>query len=218
MPGLGKTQLALQFATLAFRNSQHPFVFWVSAASVEKLTLDFCKMADLLRLRGWDTVNLASKLTITRAWLEEPSDRKSWLIVFDNVKEETARMLRDDILPRGNCGGRVLMTTRTAGIADLLTASGVSFQLALQPPGTSDAVAMLLAGAKLGREDKEEATHADAGRLVQSFRNLPLAIDQAASYMRETGDNPQEILNKYQSDKELGVSEVNTEFPELAVD
>lgn len=67
MPGVGKTQLALKFATLAFPKGQYPYVFWVSAASVEKLTRDFIKLEDLVRLPGRCTVDQASKLTVVRA-------------------------------------------------------------------------------------------------------------------------------------------------------
>ena len=66
-------------------------------------------------------------------------------------------MLRD-MLPRRGSGDRPLITARTAAIVNTFTASGASSQLALQPPRTSDAVAMLSAGAKLKREDREEAT------------------------------------------------------------
>ena len=140
------------------------------------MTRDFSKLVDLVRIPGRHTLDQASKLSIARAWLEDSVAARSWLVVLDNVSEETAVMLRD-VLPRRGGGGRLLMTARTATIADMFTASGASSQLALQPPRTSDAVAMLSAGAKLRREDGEEATHADAARLVQSVGNLPLAID-----------------------------------------
>ncbi|KAK3166744.1 hypothetical protein OEA41_009869 [Lepraria neglecta] len=200
MPGIGKTQLALQFATLAFQRGQYPYVFWVSAVSVEKLTRDFSKLVDLVRLPGRHTLDQASKLTMARAWLEDSTAARSWLVVLDNVSEETAVILRD-ILPRGDCGGRLLITTRTARIADVFNASGALSQLALQPPGIGDAVAMLSAGVNLEREGKEEVSYTDAKRLVQLVGKLPLAIDQAASYMRETGSGLQEVLDIYKSDE-----------------
>lgn len=200
MPGVGKTQLALKFATVAFQRNQYDYVFWVSAVSVEKVTQDFSKLADLVRLAGRHKLDQASKLTAMRGWLEDPTAARSWLVVLDNVSEETAVMLRD-VLPRGNCGGRLLMTTRTATVADMFTASEASSQLALRPPGTGDAVAMLSAGTKVEREGGEESSHGDAERLVQSVGNLPLAIDQAASYMRVNGSSPQEALGVYNSDE-----------------
>ena len=84
--------------------------------SEEKLTRDFSKLAVLLRLPGRHTLDQASKLVMIRAWLEDPTVVRSWLLVLDNISEETASMLRG-VLSRRNPGGRLLMTTRTATIA-----------------------------------------------------------------------------------------------------
>ena len=104
------------------------------------------------------------------------------------------------------------MTTRTATTAEVLTASDASSQLALQPPGVGDAVAMLAAGVKLQRGDKVGTSYADAERLVQTVGNLLLAIDQAASYMRETGNSPQEVLGVYEGNEVLEVSKGDAEY------
>lgn len=210
MPGVGKTQLALKFATLAFQNGQYPYVFWLSAVSVEKLSQDISKAVDLLRLLGRHTLNQASKLTAARGWLEDSTIAKSWLVVLDNVSEETATTTLRDFLPQVNCKGRILMTTRVATITERYTASGGSSQLALQAPGIDDAVAMLSVIAKLEREGKEAANHTDAERLVRSVGSLPLAVDQAASYMRETGCSYQEVLDVYKGDEVLEVRKENS--------
>ena len=209
MPGVGKTQLALKFATVAFQRGQHAYIFWVSAVSLEKVAQDFSKLADLVRLAGRHTMDQASKLTAMRGWLEDPPVGRSWLLVLDNVSQETAGILRD-VLPRKEGEGRLLMTTRMATIADMFTASGVPSQLALQVPGVGDAVAMLSAGAGADGKGRTEGSHTDAERLVQTVGNLPLAIDQAASYMRETGSSPREMLDIYHSDDALEVSKRNS--------
>jgi len=172
---------------------------------VEKLTRDFSKLVDLLRLPGRYTLDQVSKLTVARAWLEDPTAARGWLVVLDNVTQETSVMLRD-ILPRRNSEGRLLFTTRTKKIADVFTGPGNLSQLALQPPGMGDAVAMLSAGAGIERESGGEASYADAEQVVRSVGNLPLAIDQAASYMRETGSSPQEVLNVYESEEVIEVN------------
>ena len=143
-------------------------------------------------------MNQASKLTAMRGWLEDPPAKRSWLLVLDNVSEETAGMLWD-VLPRKEGVGRLLLTTRTATIADIFTASGGPSQLALRAPEIDDAMAILLTGATI------EISHPDAQCLVKKVGNLPLAIDQAASYMRETGSSPWEMLEMYQGEE---VSEV----------
>ena len=209
MPGVGKTQLALQYATLASGRSQYTYTFWVSAGSVEKLARDFSKLADLLRLPGRYAFDQVTKLTVMRAWLEDPTARKRWLLILDNVTRETTRMILDDILPRRNSGGRLLFTTRTASIADSCTIPCKSFVLALQPPGTNDAVTMLAAGAEMGGESTAEASYADFERLVRSVGNLPLAIDQAASYIKGYGSSTKELLDLYQSEEIMEVMETH---------
>ena len=98
MPGVGKTQLALKFATRTFQIGQVRYVFWVSATSVEKVTQGFAKLVDCLRLPGRHALDLASKLTAMRVWLQDPGPSRDWLVVLDNVNGETAMMLRD-VLP-----------------------------------------------------------------------------------------------------------------------
>lgn len=213
MPGVGKTQLALKVATCASQRSQYTYIFWVSAASVEKLTRDFSKLVDLPRLPGRHTMDQVIKLTVARAWLEDPTAARSWLVILDNVTPETTAMLRD-MLPRRNSGGRLLFTTRTAKTAEVFTAPGESSQLALQPPGIGDAVAMLSAGAGIERESRREASYTDAEQVVRSVGNLPLAIDQAASYMRDTGSSPKELLDLYKSEEAV---EVRTDHESLGV-
>ena len=38
MPGLGKTQVALKYAELASKEKRCPYIFWISSASIDKLT------------------------------------------------------------------------------------------------------------------------------------------------------------------------------------
>ena len=194
MPGAGKTQLALQYATLAFERSEDRYTFWMSAGSVEILALDFSKSVDLLRLPERSTMDQVTKLTMARAWLENTTIEKRWLLVLDNVIQETRTMMFDRILPRRNGRGRLLFTTRTATIAESCIIQGKSLTIALQPPGIDDEVAMFAAGAEIDGENTRGASGADLERLVQSVGNLPLAIDQAASYMKDYGSSTVELL------------------------
>ena len=211
MPGVGKTQLALKFATCGSQRNQYTYIFWVSAASVEKLTRDFSKLVDLLYLPGRHGLDQATKLTMARAWLEDPSVARSWLLVLDNATQETTKTL-GDILPRRNSRGRLLFTTRTEKMAELITTLGEPSKVALQPLRMDDAVMMLSIGAKMDRESKEEAGRADMERLVRCVGNLPLAIDQAASYIRDTGSSPEEILSIYKSEEVMEVNGKTGEY------
>ena len=210
MPGLGKTQLALEFATRAYRESLYPYVFWVSAASTEKLAQEFSRLADLLCLPGRHGVGQNTKLTIVRAWLENRSAARSWLVIFDNVDQETVALLRD-VIPRAGCNGRLIMTTRTAATAELFAIAEETYQLALQPPGKDDAMQILSAGADVDQESWDQANFEAAQQLVKSVGFLPLAINQAASYVRDTGTHLDEVLGLYKSSEVSGVSTKNEE-------
>lgn len=65
---------------------------------------------------------------------------------------------------------------------------------------------MLAAGAELGRASTEKASYADLERLVRSVGNLPLAIDQAASYIKSYESSPKELLNLYESEEIVEVT------------
>ena len=172
---------------------------------MEKLARDFSKLVDLLRLSGRHASDQVTKLTLARAWLEDSTAGKKWLLVLDNVTRETTRMIIDEILPRRNSGRRLHFTTRTAITAELFAVDGKSFMLALQPPGIDDAVAMLAAGAGMEEESVGEASHADLERLVRLVGNLPLAIDQAASYIKGYESNTKELLDLYRSEEIMEV-------------
>lgn len=58
---------------------------------------------------------------------------------------------------------------------------------------------MLVAGAGIGGGSSEEASRADLERLIPSVGNLPLAVDQAASYMKGYGSSMKELLDLYES-------------------
>lgn len=193
--------MALRYAMLASERSQDMYIFWVSAGSVEKLARDFSKVVDLLPLSRQHDLDQVTKLTVARAWLEDSTTKKKWLLVLDNVTRETISMVLVDILPRRNSEGRLLFTTRTATIADSCTIPDQSLTIALQPPGIDDAIAILAAGAGKGGGSTEEASNADLESLVRAVGNLPLAIDQAASYIKGYASSTKELLDLYKSEE-----------------
>lgn len=154
---------------------------------------------------------------MVRTWLEDSNATSNWLIVLDNANEETFVMLRD-ILPRGDCQGTLLMTTRRADTADKFTAFKKSAQLSLQPLKIVDAVALLSASASSDEERKEYDSDANAERIARFVGKLPLALEQAGSFMKESGCSPQEVMNSYRSDEAEDVSTANYVCVESTVD
>ena len=72
--------------------------------------------------------------------------------------------------------------------------------LALQPPSIDDAVAILLEQSGNGRAGQRSASDAELESLVASVGNLPLAIDQAASYMKAYKSSVRDLLGIYKSE------------------
>jgi hypothetical protein len=65
MPGLGKTQVALKYAELASKEKRYPYIFWISAASIDKLIQGFSKLLDLVAFAGRATLGRVGTLRLS---------------------------------------------------------------------------------------------------------------------------------------------------------
>ena len=209
MPGLGKTQLALRYAKLVSDRQRFPLVFWISAATTEKLNQGFTNVLNLVGHVERNHPEQSARLTAARRWLEEykAADSKGWLLIFDNVNINTVSFLRDH-LPRSGYDGCILFTTRTDDTAKVLVSSAGEehHTLKLQAPRSEDAACILLGyvglnAATIHSDDLNKATE-----LVNSIGRLPLAVDQVASFMKQSHKTIDDILELYRSDQKVEVS------------
>jgi hypothetical protein len=206
MHGLGKTQLALQFAKSAYDNGRYSLIFWISATTIDKLNDGFANILDLIRHPGRPhLVDQRSKLTEARRWLED-STSLTWLLVLDNVDASTVEFIRNN-LPRRNQRGNILFTTRTAGVASALSyAAGQQHQvLELGLPDVEDAVKLLLREGSIEEVSASWVTTSKANQLVKCVGCLPLAISQAASFMKECQKELDYMLLLLQSEQKMQV-------------
>ena len=201
MPGLGKTQLGLKYAVQASEEGRYPYIFWLCAISAERLFQDFVRLADLLGLPGRYNQDQSAKLTSVKRWLEDPelNGNKNWLLVVDNVNDTAAKV--QDILPQRNQKGNILMTTRTKDVAESLAfAYGKQHEcLALGIPGIESATSLLLSRAGIDRTKLDREAYKEAEELVKSVGCLPLAVDQAGSFIKESDNGVHGALNIYQT-------------------
>ncbi|KZP22297.1 hypothetical protein FIBSPDRAFT_824649 [Athelia psychrophila] len=207
MPGLGKSQLALQHANLGFTAKVYSHVFCVSATTVEKLSQGLARILGLLNHADRNHPDQAVQIAAVRLWLEQ-SDRhgcRRWLLIFDNVTAESAKFLRDH-LPRQNASGTILITTRTRNIAEAVANVAGQKHLIFQLKALSKAQSVSLLLKKAGIDGIAPADLASAEKLVSRMGCLPLAVQQAGSYMKRSGfKNPNQLQELY--DKR-GLSEV----------
>ncbi|CAH0017225.1 unnamed protein product, partial [Clonostachys rhizophaga] len=184
--GIGKTQLAIDFA----RRYKATFsaIFWLDGRSEDQLKQSFARCLGRipeLRTASRNGLNLNSKESLNVAvmkvieWLARPSNTQ-WLLIFDNVDQDqqqggaTGTYDIQQYFPGDH--GSVLITTRLLRLQQL----GSSKHLTHADPDQSRAILQTWYG-------KELHWRPDYDTLLELLQGLPLALAQAASYLRETG-------------------------------
>jgi DNA polymerase III delta prime subunit len=207
MPGVGKSQLALEFAQRAFETQEYSYILWISASTEEKLTQGFVSLLDKLNIRD-TSPDQNARVVATREWLERSHERKSdrWLLIFDNVNLQTSESIRS-MLPRTHPGGAMLFTSRNEDVAfNLSTHRNQELStLDLQPFSELEAARFLFRDAGLSDERLTDASEAEVKDLANILGRLPLAIDQAASFMK-LGYSVKDLLELHRSDERINVS------------
>jgi hypothetical protein len=209
MPGLGKTQVALQYACFSFDRRRYSHIFWVSATTVDKLNQGFAKVLDCVGHPDRYHPDQSTRLTAARRWLEEPNAEEpiDWLFVFDNVDKNSLDFLREH-LPRKNMRGNILFTTRIEDVAKAVVhvAGTQHHTFELQAPDSRTAVALLMNAAGADSNDMILSDVSKAERVVNCVGRLPLAIAQAASFMKQSHSTLDTLLGLYQSERKSKVS------------
>jgi tetratricopeptide (TPR) repeat protein len=172
--GVGKTALAVEYA---YRHrSEFDTVWWVRAEEPATLVGDLADLAVALGSPGAGQADQQLAVLAVRRWLDS-NDR--WLLVLDNAQApdtptglETPLARLVDLVPQV-LHGQVLVTSRDAHWEEHASLA----ELEVFTP--KEAVAFLLARSRSG----ETATAAEIAELL-GF--LPLALEQAGAYVRET--------------------------------
>jgi hypothetical protein len=171
-PGIGKTQLVIEYI---YRfGSHYRFVLWVVARSVESLRLAYLSIARAVGLNVAQA-DIETAVRAVKAWL---SHEYRWLLVFDGATD--LDMVRT-YLPRTMLVGRVLIISQTP-----LSNSSIE----IETMEAEDAVKFIIE-----RTEKTDANAAAA--LAEELDYLPLALVQAASYIKTTGSGLVEYIAKY---------------------
>ncbi len=191
--GIGKTQLALEYAYRYYQDYQA--VLWAHAESTEALISSYVAIAKLLRLPEHEAKKQEVIVQAVKIWLQIHRD---WLLILDNADELT---LLPDFLPP-SLGGHLLLTTRA-------TATGrLAHRLEIETLGPAHATLFLLRRAARLSPDADliqalphEREQAQA--ICQELGELPLALDQAGAYLEETGMDLSSYQQIYQQHRAL---------------
>jgi tetratricopeptide (TPR) repeat protein/transcriptional regulator with XRE-family HTH domain len=189
--GIGKTQLVLEY-TYRY-GGDYKAVLWVHADSPEKLSTDLELLASLLDVPEMRVKkrqpNPAYLVNEVKQWLRE---HDGWLLVLDNVEEQVPL----DFLSSLGRGGHVLLTTRSQRVAD----RGQHLVVEKMPLEVGALLLLRILHRKpepVRLETFPVSEREEALALAHLLGSLPLALEQAGAYMRETGRNPADYRRAY---------------------
>ncbi|SQE00733.1 MULTISPECIES: FxSxx-COOH system tetratricopeptide repeat protein [unclassified Parafrankia] len=174
MGGVGKSQLAVEYV---YRyQAEYELIWWIPAERNAQIAQALVDLAPSLRLEVGGEVNAA--LPLVREALRTGRPFGRWLLVFDNA-EDPSRIV--EYFPTAGAEGRVLVTSRDARWAS------VARPLEVAVFARSESTALL-------RRRDTTLTEDEADRLAAALGDLPLAVDQAATWRVETGMPVDEYL------------------------
>ncbi|GAA4202295.1 hypothetical protein GCM10023074_36930 [Microbispora amethystogenes] len=176
MGGVGKTQLALAYA-----HRQRPSVtlgWWIPAGSRTSVISSLAELGRQLNLSSTTAESTAKKVVGLL------SERAGWLLIFDD-----ARIVEDllDLVPVTS-GGQVLITSRNPQFDRLAET------LLLQVFPQEEASRFL-------RNRAGDTDQDSSAKLAARLGGLPLALEQAGAYCRDSGIGLRDYLQRYDSSR-----------------
>jgi tetratricopeptide (TPR) repeat protein len=176
-----KTTIAVEFCYRRKKARPQEDIFWIHGNSEETFKASYLELARTAGVPGAGN-DEEGRLHGVKMWLERTSSR-DWVLVIDNLDDIDLKVSK--YIPMGR--GTILFTTRDKRLIGhhgyLSPNKGVEIA-AMSDREASEAFEKLLG------LDEDVQTHPDSDvsrQLLVHFDNLPLAIAQAAAYIRETG-------------------------------
>lgn len=173
--GIGKTAAALEYA---YRFSQdYSAVFWIDAETASSIMANYQALAQLLHLPERQERDQSKVVAAVLQWL---NTHQQWLLIIDNVDDID---LISRFLPTAR-QGFLLFTTR------LQTLGTLAQMIEVEPLSQQESQQFLLRRASaLGSPTPQTLSSEEEAcvlTLIQVMGGLPLALDQAGSYLKKT--------------------------------
>jgi tetratricopeptide (TPR) repeat protein len=195
--GVGKTQIAIRYAYL--HKTYFDVICWLRAHDWNTLVTSYVELSrdpDFTAVGaptfedGLDNAVIAERM---KMWFERESTLK-WFLIFDNADRiddpyESPSVI--ELIPRGEYGC-VLTTSRNRASNGELASAGCEVEEMME----SEAIQFCL---KCSRKQKSESVEQEAKILVKMLGCLPLAIEQAGSYVRTKGVSLSRYISLYET-------------------
>lgn len=177
MGGVGKSQIAIEYV---YRNSRnYQLVWWIPSEQTNLIVQSLIELGEQMGLRaGADRGAVSTVLEALR--IGEPYS--NWLLVFDNA--ENPNEVRQFFPNDGP--GRVMVTSRNSQWTNLASS------LEVDVFARDESVALI-------RRRSPDIPDDAADRLADSLGDLPLAVEQAAVWLAETGMPVTQYLDLFET-------------------
>jgi tetratricopeptide (TPR) repeat protein len=187
--GIGKTQTALEYA-YRYR-TDYEAVFWIRADSVTWLNSSLVELARVLELPERNEQDQKMIVQAVLLWFRHHPD---WLLIYDNIDDFS---LAEPFLPKAG-PGHLLFTTRAHAFGEFAQRLDIE---KMEPE--IGALLLLRRASLLAIQATLNMANPDdqsAARIIsQELDGLPLALDQAGAYIKETPCPLPDYLSRYQT-------------------
>jgi tetratricopeptide (TPR) repeat protein len=207
--GIGKTQVALQFAYSVKEDYPEFSIFWVQSLSMETFELGCMEISRALGIRQGQDGNDDVKILVRQRLRESTAGK--WLLIVDNADDldllrgthQTDGLLA--FLPESD-DGLTIFTTRHGAVAQYLTGSDV-VEIGRM---TGQETAELLEKSLFRKSPSYN--YKTVMNLLDELEYLPLAITQAAAYINTNKSSISEYLRLLKKTEQDAVAIMSTDF------
>ncbi|KAF2632274.1 TPR-like protein [Macroventuria anomochaeta] len=201
--GVGKSQIAIEYAYQVLNESPDTWVFWVHAETQERINEGYLEIAKKTKMDGWNDPK-ANVMQLVSTWLRNEANGR-WVMVIDSADDAsvflhdtpasravsitastTMEPLFSSFLPQPSTGS-VLITSRSHEVAYKLTGAETNI-VEVGPMNDQEAFALLQKKFTFAVQRDE----ADA--LISALDHMPLALTQAAAFINRT---PRMSISRY---------------------
>ncbi|KAF2994876.1 hypothetical protein E8E14_001813 [Neopestalotiopsis sp. 37M] len=208
--GIGKTQIALEAGFRLQERDPACSVFWVPAVTRATFENGYRDIARALRLPDIDDDDKVDVKTLVVDALRRSSTK--WCLIIDNLDDPDLLIATDDngaiedYLPFST-NGSILFTTRNRQVTHRLDIA-LDLTFRVDEMSESEAIHMLSKAIEPWQMQDQENTRILLGYLA----HLPLAIKQAAAYMKRTGITTKKYLESYRRSDQSRIAFLSRDF------
>ncbi len=202
MGGSGKTQLALECCRHAEVTLGFMATLWIDASSPASIVQSYKDITSYISKKLPDGDDGTAAVCIVQNTLRDWKQR--WLVVFDNYDDPTAfrKDPIDKYIPRGDKGS-ILFTSRHQDSQRL------GHLIKVHTMTKTESIELLL---HKPSNEISAVEAAQASQIASMLGCLPLALDQAAGYIRSRGLSMKDFIPEYNARKQVVLQEIPSQW------